>query len=162
MSEEHRLTVYSKLAADVLGAVAEGTLPLSGADSAESSGARQQQLGTTELLLSEVLMMLSTPPLRMASKRAVAAGPISLAIAGDDDDDLAGVDGGEGGVHASVAAAKSRLIHRLLKRQISEQVLPVVLGLRQVLLAAHSTVVGPLVGYIKTLMEDHGEEIRGA
>lgn len=168
MSEEHRLTVYAKLASDVLGAVAEGSLPLSSGSggTAVSGGGYSSllQIGTTELLLSETLMLLSSAPLRMstgASKRGTGA---------PDDDEEAGMDGAaegggavpEGAVHASVAAAKTRLLRRLLKRQVSEQVLPVVLGLRQVLQAHQSAVMGPLTGYIKTLFEDFGDELQGA
>jgi len=49
-----------------------------------------------------------------------------------------------------------------MKRQVAEQVLPVVLGLRQVLQAARSSAMGALLGYIKTLLEDYGDEIHGA
>ncbi len=157
MSEEHRLTVYAKLSTDILGAVAEGTLSLTTLGA--TGDANLQQIGTTELLLTEVLLMLSTSPLRMASKRSA-----NSAVAAEDDDEggAEGVGGAaENVVHASVAAAKSRLIARLLKRQIAESVLPVVLGLRQVLQAHQSPVMGPLIGYIKTLLGDFGDEIKG-
>lgn len=157
MPDELRLTVYSKLASDVLGAVAEGTIALSVAASATGPA----ELGTTELLLTEVLQLLSTPPLRVQTKRG-AAGAASAAA--DDDDEADGNGGAEGAaaLQATIAAAKSRLVAKLMKRQIAEQVLPVVLGLRQVLQAARSPVMGALLGYVKTLFEDYGEEISGA
>ena len=156
MPDELRLTVYSKLASDVLGAVAEGTIALSVAGSA----AGPAELGTTELLLTEVLQLLSMPPLRVQTKRG-AAGAASAAA---DDDDEADANGGAEGataLQASIAAAKSRLVAKLMKRQIAEQVLPVVLGLRQVLQVARSPVMGALLGYVKTLFDDYGEEISG-
>lgn len=156
MPEEQRLTVYAKLVTDVLGAVAEGSLPLS----ATGSGASiVSEPGSTELLLTEVLAMLSVSPLRVATKRTAAIAA-AAAAAGDDEDDGEGVSG-EGALQASIAAAKSRLVVKLMKRQVSEQVLPVVLGLRQALQAARSPAMGALLGYAKTLLEDYGDDISG-
>lgn len=153
MPDEQRLTVYAKLTSDILGAVAEGSLPLS-APGAGSGGS--PSLGSTELLLSEVLTLLSTAPLRVSTKKCAA-------VAADADDDDGGAEAGaESALHASIAAAKSRLVSKLMKRQVAEQVLPVVLGLRQVLQAARSSAMGALLGYIKTLLEDYGDEIHGA
>lgn len=156
MPEEQRLTVYSKLVTDVLGAVAEGTLPLSTSSSGGSVGS---ELASTELLLTEVLAMLSAPPLRVATKRSAAA---AAAAAGDDEDDGGEGAGGDSALQASIAAAKSRLVVKLMKRQVSEQVLPIVLGLRQALQAVRSPAMGALLGYAKTLLEDYGDDISGA
>ena len=151
--EEQRLTVYSKLSTDILGAVAEGTLSLSLA----GGSLKSIESGSTELLLTEVLTLLSSHPLRATTKK----GALTAVVADDDDDCGENGVGTEGALQASIAAAKSRLVSKLMKRQIAEQVLPVVLGLRQLLQAAHSSVMGSLNGYIKTLLEDYSEEIHG-
>ena len=159
MPDEQRLTVYAKLVTDVLGAIAEGSLTLT------AGGSSGSVPGTTELLLTEVLMLLSNPPLRLPTKKGVVTSSMANAISAvNDDDEEVGEGGavaGEGALQASIAAAKSRLVAKLMKRQVSELVLPTVLGLRQVLQTSHSPVTGALISYVKTLLEDYGEDIKG-
>jgi hypothetical protein len=131
----------------------------------ESEG--QYLLGSTELLVAESLMVLQLPELRFIGSTARSAGTSTDV----DPDELTGtdvVDEGDGSngvssnITASLDVAKTKMLARLLKRQVSEITMPVCMGLRQLLSANQSPLMHQLMSYLRMLREDHPAEVADA
>ena len=113
--------------------------------------------------MGEVLALLTSTRLRVGGKASTAA-------AGGADDDADG-EGEEtaaaaapaagGGVAASLAAAKAKLIGRLARKAVVENVLPVVIALKATLASRASPLLGPLMTYLATLFSDYSEDVKG-
>lgn len=194
MTDEQRLTVHGKLVTEILGSLAEGMIHMSAPGAGGAGGAASSRtpakaaaagagasavtafgLGSTELLVSDVLAILSSAEMRATSSigGGAAGGKAAKAAGGADEEDadaeaVAAAAATEGlgddapsGVAALAAAAKSRLIGRLVRKHVSENVIPVCLGVRAVLSSARSPLAGALLAYFSVLFEDHNEELTG-
>lgn len=191
LPDEAKLALHGKLASEVLAAPAEGVVALApgggraAGTPAGAAGPSAFPLGSAELLIADALAIMACPEMRAvtaagASKGGAAAGGGSGgdksgaggAAADDADEDAAAAaaeaaEGGESGsaaarLAAAAASAKSRLLARLVSKHVAENVLPVVLGLRQTCAAARSSLSAQVAAYVDVLMTDHGAEIRGA
>jgi hypothetical protein len=131
--------------------------------------------GTTEALVAEALAILSSKDIRM-SAQAGGRGAGGRAAGGDADEDAAAADADDGGeaaasggaggavdlgVVASLAAAKSRLLAKLARKQVIENVVPICMGVKQLVAAARSPLLGPLMAYIRSLFNDYGDDVKG-
>jgi hypothetical protein len=98
--------------------------------------------------------------------RAVVAargGAFGRAAAADDGAEDEAMLEAAGATHDdATAAAKSKLLGKLVKKQVAENVVPLCLGLRAVLAAARSPLQGHLLAFFQVLATDHAEELNGA
>jgi hypothetical protein len=176
MPEEQLFTVHGKLAVEVLGGLADGTLSLSPGGGG-GSGARTLRvspappaaaavaapplqvlefaLGSTESLVAEVLALLSSPRMRHMAKGGGGGGEVG------GEADAEEVEGGEA-VVASLAQAKTRLLAKLARKNVVENVVPICVALKAMLSAKKSPLVGPLMAYLSTLFADYGADVAGA
>lgn len=160
MTPEQRLTVASKLTLDVLGAVVDGTMPLEEGGSAALGtpcGAGSDENMTTTDLCKEVFSILRSKDIRSG----VAAG------AGEADAGTVpapeGVElGGAAAVAAGLEAAKSRLLGKMARKHTVENLVPVLVALRGVLLERRSPLIGELTRYLRLLWRECGDDIQDA
>lgn len=160
-SEEQRLTVYGRLCNDVLGGVADGSL-----DPSDSG---------TGVVVMDTLAVLSMWEMRGAALTghgrggrggAAGAGADADAELLEGEDEMAGAEAGGGASAATMqatvlAAARSRVVGKLAKRQIVEGVLPLALAMRAKLASTRSPLAPLLTAYLAALLEDFGTDIRG-
>jgi hypothetical protein len=189
MPEEQLFTVAGKLAVEVLGGLADGTLPLAGAGAGAGAPAPRTlrvapaplpageapaasaaapphptldlPLGSSEALVAEVLALLSSPRMRAMAR----GGGGGSGGGGGGEGEAEGEGEGEGGgeaVVASLALAKSRLLAKLARKNVVENVVPICVALKALLSAKKSPLVGPLMAYLTTLFADYGSDVAGA
>jgi condensin-2 complex subunit D3 len=156
LPDDQKLVVYGKLASDVLGAVTEGTVHLTHAKSAGAFYTETFSIGSTELLVADAFTMMSLKDMRAAVSSRGAGAKVD---AGEDEPEAQF--GGEMDAGGAAAVAKSKVIGKLVKRQMIENILPICLGLRQFLTAQRSPLMQQLLGYLKVLSEDHADELKG-
>jgi hypothetical protein len=115
-------------------------------------------LGTTEALVSEVLAVLSSPDMRTQSRGGGGGGE-------DGAEGAVLEEGGEGGaaevMAVGQAAAKSRLLGKIQRKAVGDNVMPVVMALKARITTARSPLLGPLMAYIAGLVADYGSEVKG-
>ena len=137
MTPEHRLATASKLCAEVLVPVAEGTLPLPACNE----------------VLADALAALASKEMSFKA----AAAKAGAAVPGDDDDgDEAGGAGEQG---AQLAHAKARVVSTLAKRNVVEHFVPVLIELRTLLTAQKSPLLGHLMACARTTLRDFKDEL---
>ena len=164
-------------------AQAYGPLPGTSASSSSSSSSSSSLIppGSVSLLLCDTLSLLGCREMRASTSGSGGGSKGGKAAGGGDDEDLmdlesggagglldgaaAAAAGGNGGANLgllpSVSAAKARLLARLVRRAVVENVLPLVLGVRAALTSARSPLSASLLGYLKVLLEDHGDDVKG-
>ena len=173
MSEEQRLTVAAKLANDILGGVVEGAMNLTGRGAGappptHAAGATTAAfastegtpflLGSTELLVAEALSVLVCPAMRGSGGPSKSAQLVEESPEAEEGEG----EGAGAAINANVAAVKSRLLAKLAKKQVVENVMPLFLGLRQLVAAARSPLQGALLTFFQAINEDHSEDVKGA
>ncbi len=185
LPEEAAFSVTTKLVTDVLGAVLDGGLEIARGVVGGGAQSRLDPLplaegvvgppppalpsGSSDALVGEVLSLLTSTRLRVGGKASTAAagGAIDDDVDGEGDETAAAAaaaapnTGGGGGVTASLAAAKAKLIGRLARKAVVENVLPVVIALKVTLTARASPLLGPLMTYLATLFSDYSEDVKG-
>jgi hypothetical protein len=122
-------------------------------------------LGSTESLVAEVLALLSSPRMRHMAKGGGGGGGAGSGAGEGAEADAADAEG-EGGageaVVASLAQAKTRLLAKLARKNVVENVVPICIALKALLNAKKSSLVGPLMAYLSTLFADYGSDVAGA
>ena len=176
LPEEAIFTITGKLVNDILGSALDGSLGLAprGAPRPSSlytaanileplpategcAAAPPFLRGSSEALVSEVLFILCSARFRIGAR-----GGSGGATAADDDADAdVPTDEGGGGVAVSLAAAKSRLIGKLARKAVVENVLPICIALKKLLSARASPLLGPLMTYLAVLFADYGSDVKG-
>ena len=136
LSDESKLLTASKLCQDVLAAVVDGSLPLN---------------ERTSPVVHDTLTVLASDSMKLHSSAGSKSG------AGGNGDDEPADDADEPPpqpaqhVAESLKAAKSRLLSKLSKRSIVEQVLPVLMELKRRLEAARSPLVRAVLEWMRCL-----------
>ncbi|GAQ85855.1 condensin complex subunit 1 [Klebsormidium nitens] len=130
MAPEHRFATTAKLCAEILGGVAEGALALP---------------ACAGVLLDALTVVAS---------KAIRAGAKGRADADDD-----APDDGAGGAAAAAAAAKGRLVSAVMKKNLMENVVPILIELKRVLEEARSPLLGPLMECIRSLLKEYKAEL---
>ena len=179
LPEEAAFSVTTKLVTDVLGAVLDGGLeiargvvggvqlrldPLPLAEGVVGPPPPALPSGSSDALVGEVLSLLTSTRLRVGGKASTAAAGGAVDDDGDGEGDetaAAAAPTTGGGVTASLAAAKAKLIGRLARKAVVENVLPVVIALKVTLTARASPLLGPLMTYLATLFSDYSEDVKG-
>ncbi|KAF5842057.1 non-SMC mitotic condensation complex subunit 1-domain-containing protein [Dunaliella salina] len=139
MSPEHKFATQAKLVAEVLGAVADGLLPL------HEAGAEE--------VLGDALRLLGSKEIKVSASRMVA---------GDEDALMAsGVMGGEGATQAvaEVAKAKGKLVSAMMKKHLVESVIPLLIELKHMLQEARHPMLGQLMTCMAAMLKDYKAEI---
>ena len=137
LSDESKLLTASKLCQDVLAAVVDDALPLN---------------ERTSAVVHDTLTVLASDNMKLHSSAAS-----NKAIANDDepldDDDVPQPHASQPVHHVadSLKQAKSRLLSKLSKRSILEQVLPVLIELKRKLEAARSPLVRGVLEWMRCL-----------
>lgn len=191
MTDEQIFTLQGRLALDVLGAVVEGTLSLtpfetlkqlyltskmtrspmfsSPVNRPERSTSRDNTdspsldvlhfpEGSTEALVAEVISLLSSPIMRPVERQRVGE---TVANAAEDAGDEADPEEGNVSVAASLSQAKQRMLAKLARKQALENLLPICLGLKALVTDSRNPLLGPIVGYLYTLVQDYGDDVKG-
>ena len=136
-SDEQRFQITARLCEDVLGGVADGTLPMA----------------ACEGLLADALHVLASKEIKLS-----AVQRYTRALAGeelpDDDEALAG------GKDAAVkAAAKGKLLSHVVKRNVMQNVVPTMAALKHELERAKSPLLGELMRSLAVILRDYRAEI---
>lgn len=152
MTPEQRLTVSSKLVMDILGAVVDGSMPLekSSAGVATPSAADPTGPMSTSDMCREVLAVLRSKDIRGGSSAAASDAQEAAAM------------GGATAVAAGLEAAKDRVLTKLSAKHTVQNLVPVLVALRGVLLERRSAIMGDLTRYLRLLMGETGEAIKDA
>ncbi|XP_030849692.1 condensin-2 complex subunit D3 [Strongylocentrotus purpuratus] len=132
MTDEHRFKLTAKLVQEVLGAFVDGAIPL---DSESSS------------VLQDTLQILCCKEMKLASLHSKQANPDDLV----EEMQMA---------EAVMAQAKTKLISQVVKKNVIENIIPVIIALKHMLEAKHSPLLGDLMLYLKELMKEYRNEIK--
>ncbi|GFH23396.1 Cnd1 domain-containing protein, partial [Haematococcus lacustris] len=141
MSPEHKFATQAKLVAEVLGAVADGLLPL-------------QEQGAAEVL-GDALRLLASKHIKVSTSRMVA---------GDEDALMAAAGGEAAGAGATqavaeVAKAKGKLVSAMMKKHLVESVVPLLVELKAMLSETRHPLLGPLMTCMVALLREHKGEL---
>ncbi|KAL5008695.1 hypothetical protein ScPMuIL_014276 [Solemya velum] len=131
MTDEHRFKVTAKICQEVLGAVVDGVMPLD-----EDSSA----------LMQDALGILSSKEIKLSSLRSKPQED----VAGDEQEMAAVV----------MAHAKKTIITQVVKRNVIENIVPIVVSLKHMLEKHRSPVLKDLMFYLQELMRDYKTEVK--
>ncbi|XP_071500786.1 condensin-2 complex subunit D3-L-like [Diadema antillarum] len=132
MTDEHRFKLTAKLIQEVLGAFVDGVLPLN---------------EETSALLKDTLHILCSKEIKLASLHAKQTNPEDIV----EEMQMA---------EAVMAQAKSKIISQVVKKNVIENVVPVIIALKHMLEKEHSPLLGDLMLYLKELMKDYRNEVK--
>jgi condensin-2 complex subunit D3 len=137
MSDEHRFQTTYKLCQDILNGCVEGSVKLNGTSAYE--------------LLQDTLACLASDEIKLASLKSKQDGdevdPMAEATAGD----VAG---------AVLAAAKKTIISQVVKKNVIENIIPIVIALKHRLEKIKSPIIDDLMNYLRELMKDYKNEVK--
>lgn len=139
MTEEQKFNTTAKLCQDVLGGVVDGLISL---DSPTASDLIQD---TLEVLMSKDIKINNSNN-RFGKE------------AGD------GADADDGSLNSeekekALAAAKGKLLSKIVKKNVIENIVPIIIHLKHLLEEKHSPLLGPLMQYLTDMMKDYKNEI---
>ena len=151
MSDEQRIGVTARLAKEVLkggmdGKLKEGTL---GGDTVMASGV------AARAVLADCFDILVSPEIRVG--RAAAA---EQADADADDERNAGRMTTEGPIVAQLAAAKGKLLTKVSKRHMMENVVPILTSLKVILEKNKSPLLKKLMVFLRELFRNFKKELK--
>ena len=132
MSDEHRFQTTYRLCQDVLGGVVEGTLPINAA---------------TLPLLRDTFNCLSSEQIKLQSLKSRAGGEEEA----ETETEMAG---------KVLEAAKKKLISDTVKKNVIENIVPIIIALKHKLAAAKSPLLQDLFKYLRKLMDDYKNEVQ--
>jgi len=132
MSDEHRFQTTYRLCQDVLGGVVEGTLPLNAASLP---------------LLRDTFNCLSSDQIKLQSLKSRAGGEEEA----ETEQEMAG---------KVLEAAKKKLISDTVKKNVMENIVPIIIALKHKLAAAKSPLLQDLFKYLRKLMDDYKNEVQ--
>ena len=130
MAPEHKFATSARLCQEVLGAAADGALPLS-----ECSE-----------VIGDALRVLSCKAIKVASTR----------ISKDADLDPSDP---QADAQAIAGAAKGRLVSQMMKKHLVEAVVPVIIELKRMMEALRNPLVADLMAAAAAMLKDHKTEI---
>ncbi|XP_052797938.1 condensin-2 complex subunit D3-like [Mya arenaria] len=131
MSDDHRFQMQGKLVQEVLGGVVDNLLPIND-DSRD--------------LIKDTLAILSSKEIKLSSLKVRPAEEMAL-----DEQEMAAV---------VMATAKKTLITQVVKRNVIENIVPVVVAVKHLLEKQRSPLLKELLTYLRELMKDYKEEVK--
>ena len=132
MSDEQRFQTTYRLCQDVLGGVVEGTLPVNAASLP---------------LLRDTFACLSSDQIKLQSLKTRAGGEDEP----ETEQEMAG---------KVLEAAKKKLISDTVKKNVMENIVPIIIALKHKLAAAKSPLLQDLFLYLRKLMVDYKNEVQ--
>jgi len=130
MAPEHKFATSARLCQEVLGAAADGALPLS-----ECSE-----------VIGDALRVLSCKGIKVAATRVTK------------DNDFDSTDP-QADAQAIAGAAKGRLVSQMMKKHLVEAVIPVIIELKRMMEASRHPLLAELMAAAAALLKDHKTEI---
>ncbi|KAJ8299265.1 hypothetical protein KUTeg_023325 [Tegillarca granosa] len=131
MTDEHRFHLTAKICQVILGGVVDGIIPLN----TESSA-----------LLQDSLHILSSKEIKLTSLRVKQNEDVVA-----DEQEMAAV---------VIAAAKKNIITQVVKKNVIENIVPIVMSLKHMLEKHRSPVLKDLMYYLRELMKDYKTEVK--
>jgi condensin-2 complex subunit D3 len=128
--EFDKLTMMQRLSQEVLGAIADGVMPLDAG---------------TEAVLADTLSILSSDDIKLKTKTA-----------DDEDPDLPAA---ETAAAKAGAKAKGTLITKITKKAMVENIVPVVIALKAHLERVKSPLMKHLMAYLRQMFNDYKDEV---
>merc|ERR1712142_1080569 len=130
MNDEQRFQTTYRLCQDILGGVVEGTVSLSSA---------------SMLLLKDTFFCLASDAIKLASLKSKANEDEA-----ETEQDMAG---------KVLEAAKKTIISGVVKKNVIENIIPIIIALKHKLEAAKSPLVSEVFIYLRKIMEDYKNEV---
>lgn len=132
MDDEHRIKVTGKLCCDILDAFVDGVIPLS----PKSNG-----------VLSDALAILCSQDLKLRCTKS----------ADEEDQDM---DGMQNAPAAARKAMKQKIISHVVKRNLVENIVPIIIALKNLLQSKKSPLVQNVMLCLKEIMRDYKTEVQ--
>ncbi|KAJ8050994.1 Condensin-2 complex subunit D3 [Holothuria leucospilota] len=132
MEDEHRFHLTAKLCQDILGIFVDNVLPLN---------------EETQDILKDTLAILGCKDIKLASLRARNVNQADIV----EEMEMA---------QAVMNQAKTKLISQVVKKNVIENIVPVVIALKQMLAKLRSPLMRYLMLFLKELMKDYRHEIK--
>ncbi|GJP56701.1 hypothetical protein CLOM_g15756 [Closterium sp. NIES-68] len=156
MAREHHLALSAKLCLQVLAPVLDGALPLS--------------CPSVQAVVGDALDILSCKEMRPGSGKAAGGDEDGDEEAGGSPGGAAGGGGGgvgggaraaaaAGGGGAAANAVKGRVVTQLMKKNLVENTIPILIELKRLLEAQNSPLQGALMGCLRCLFKEYRAEI---
>ncbi|XP_027044721.1 condensin-2 complex subunit D3-like [Pocillopora damicornis] len=130
MSDEGRFNLTGKLCQEVLGGFTDGDITL---DSDSAS------------VLKDALLILSSKNIKLSSMKAKAAEDLA------DEGDVAG---------AAIVEARNKFLTQVLKKNMIENIIPIIIELKHMLEKQHSPLLKDLMSCLKEVMKDYRSEVQ--
>ncbi|XP_062580228.1 condensin-2 complex subunit D3-L-like isoform X1 [Saccostrea cucullata] len=131
MTDEQRFHMTAKICTEILGGIVDNIIPLDNASSA---------------LLKDALAILSCKEIKLSSLKAKPQED-----AGGDEQEMAAI---------VIATAKKTLISQVVKKNVIENIVPIVVSLKHMLEKHRSPVLKDLMCYLRELMQDYKTEVK--
>ncbi|XP_065903031.1 condensin-2 complex subunit D3-L-like isoform X3 [Dysidea avara] len=129
MTDEQKFQLSAKLCQEVLGAMVDNILPFDDA---------------TFPLIRDALFVLASKDIKLSSFQSEAVEEF------EDEGDMMG---------AAVAAARNKLISQIVKKNVIENIVPIVVSIKHMFEKAHSPLLKDLMLYLKELMKDYRTDV---
>lgn len=113
-------------------------------------------LGTTEALVAEVFAILSSPDMRIGHGK----NSNENTTANDEDGEMMNEEDTSVVLVQTMAQAENRIMAKLARKQVIENVMPICIGLKQIFTRVRSPLMGSLMGYLLTLFTDYGDDLK--
>ncbi|XP_067654633.1 condensin-2 complex subunit D3-L-like isoform X2 [Haliotis asinina] len=130
MSDDHRFQLSAKICQDILASAVDGVLPLDGESTA---------------VLQDALTILGSKEIKLSSLKVRPHDDVA------EEQDMAAV---------VMATAKKTLITQVLKKNVIENIVPIVTSLKKMLEKQKSPVLRYLMLYLRELMKDYKNEVK--
>ncbi|KAM7435860.1 Condensin-2 complex subunit D3 [Porites harrisoni] len=130
MSDEDRFNLTGKLCQEVLGCFTDGVISLD-----QDSAA----------VLKDALLILSSKNIKLSSMRTKAAEDLA------DEGDAAG---------AAIVQARNKFLTQVLKKNMIENIIPIIIELKHMLEKQHSPLLKELMFCLKEVMKDYRSEVQ--
>ena len=130
MNDEQKFQITYKLCQDVLGGVVEDSIKLTPA---------------SYPLLKDTFHVLASDAIKLTSLKSKAAEDVP-----ETEEDRAGM---------VMEAAKKQIISNVVKKNVMENIIPIIIGLKHKLEAVKSPLISELFNYLRKLMEDYKSEV---
>ncbi|XP_052213027.1 condensin-2 complex subunit D3-like isoform X2 [Dreissena polymorpha] len=131
MSDDHRFQIQSKLVQEVLGGIVDNILPIN-ADTSE--------------LLKDVLAILSCKEIKLSSLKVKPTEEVAT-----DEQEMAAV---------VIATAKKTIITQVVKKNVMENVVPIVVSLKHLMERQKSPLIKQVLTYLRELVKDYKTEVK--
>nr|XP_039271315.1 condensin-2 complex subunit D3-like isoform X1 [Styela clava] len=133
MDDEHRIKLTGKLCTDILDSVVDGVIPLG---------------NKANDVIADTLAILCGPDLKLKCMKS----------ASDDDQDVEGMQNEAANIAKN--AMKQKIISHVVKKNLVENIMPIIIAIKNLLVAKQSPLVGNVMLCLKEIMKDYKTEVQ--